>query len=574
VSTLVLSPRLRRGGRRVGLVYAGVSVLLVLALLPALHPPRPPLPPVAAFAPEAQQNPTKPPPNQASIAGKGKNVNGNGEANGGSGASPTPSPTPTPNVRNPGSDPNSKDVQPRQLNCIAGEGGPRQIEDTQSPPCIPYWKGDNGGATYTGVDVNTIHIGVPKGQAQGQEADWVKFFNDRFELYGRQVQIVHLASDCGTGGDNPQADGVKNADAAAAEGLFAVINCEDNGGQERYYYDELARKGVLSVALRPDPRNEADYAAMAPYEWNYLPGYDTDERDLAAQACAMKSTPAPSYTGSLTGTRTYGVIYSYYKSSGTNINLTYVDDTLAACGLHVKDTAKIEYIQGSDDPTYQHRNQTTEQEAQQAALQMSSDGVTTVIVLTHGTDTQQVIQAADSANWHPEWLMGNFMYNTEQSPYGPQQPTSQWNHAIGLEYHNKLVPAQDNPWYWAVSQEDPSYTWPYAPLSYYGGNYEYPALLLLFSGIQMAGPHLTPQTFQQGLWNTHFPNPPSPYFEGTVGFNQDHTMVKDRAIEWYSSSGTGPWGQSGVWCYVSHGQRYTDSNLPTGNPYFQGACDS
>src|SRR5687767_12772366 len=24
---------------------------------------------------------------------------------------------------------------------------PRQIEDPQSPPCVPYWSGDNGGAT-------------------------------------------------------------------------------------------------------------------------------------------------------------------------------------------------------------------------------------------------------------------------------------------------------------------------------------------------------------------------------------------------------------------------------------------
>src|SRR5688572_3792251 len=28
---------------------------------------------------------------------------------------------------------------------------PRQIEDPQSPPCVPYWSGDNGGATTKGV---------------------------------------------------------------------------------------------------------------------------------------------------------------------------------------------------------------------------------------------------------------------------------------------------------------------------------------------------------------------------------------------------------------------------------------
>jgi hypothetical protein len=121
--------------------------------------------------------------------------------------------------------------------------------------------------------------------------------------------------------------------------------------------------------------------------------------------------------------------------------------------------------------------------------------------------------------------------------------------------------------------EDPTFSWPYAPLSY-NGWYAYEAMLLVASGVQMAGPHLTPQTFQQGLWNTHFPNPPSPYFEGTVGFNHDHTFTKDQALVWYSAESTGPWGQSGVWCYVNQGHRYTDADLPSGYPYFSGTCQS
>lgn len=575
MSTLVLSPRLRRGGRRVGLVYAGVSVLLVLALLPALHPPRPPLPPVAAFAPEAQQNPTKPPPNQASIAGKGKNQNGNGEANGGSGATPTPSPTPTPPpnaAQNP--NPGQRTVVPRLLDCVGGPGGPRQIEDTQSPPCIPYWKGDNGGATYQGVDANTIRIGIPGMPQQAEEADWINFFNDRFQLYGRKVVAVKVK--CGAQTSNPLSDEIAQADAAATQNLFAVLGCSDHGGQERYYYDELARKGVVTVAQRPDLRTEADYTAMAPYEWNYLPGYDTDERNLAAQACAMRNTPVPAHAASVgTTTRVYGILYSSFQNSGTTIELKDLTDGLAACGIQVNshDIAPIDYVAGSDDPSGQNRNQKTAQQAQAAALQMFQDHVTTVFAISHSGGTIQLVQAAESLGWHPEWLMGTFMYNTDWGP-GPLNPTDEWNNALGLSYYNKLVPAQDNPWYWAVSEEDPSYTWPYAPLSYNGGTYEYPMILLLFSGLQMAGPHLTPQTFQQGLWNTHFPNPPSPYYEGTVGFNQDHTFVKDRPLVWYSSSNNGPWGQQGVWCYVNHGTRYTDSDLPSGNPYFQGACDS
>src|SRR5687767_737413 len=35
---------------------------------------------------------------------------------------------------------------------------PRQIEDPQSPPCVPYWSGDNGGATWRGVTRDEIRV--------------------------------------------------------------------------------------------------------------------------------------------------------------------------------------------------------------------------------------------------------------------------------------------------------------------------------------------------------------------------------------------------------------------------------
>jgi hypothetical protein len=233
VATVAGASRRHRGGRRLGLTYAGLSGLLVLALLPALHPPRPPLPPVAAFAPVAQQNITKPPPDQASTAGKGANQNGNGEAGGGS-ATPTPSPTPPSSSANPnglGASSNSQGSTsvPRTLDCVDGPGGPRQVEDTQSPPCVPYWKGDNGGSTARGVDANTIRIGV--GETQNESDLWNKFFNDRFQLYGRQIQLVPIK--CGGDSDSPQATMVQRADTVASQdNVFAVLGCPDAGGRE------------------------------------------------------------------------------------------------------------------------------------------------------------------------------------------------------------------------------------------------------------------------------------------------------------------------------------------------------
>jgi hypothetical protein len=102
-------------------------------------------------------------------------------------------------------------------------------------------------------------------------------------------------------------------------------------------------------------------------------------------------------------------------------------------------------------------------------------------------------------------------------------------------------------------------------------------LLSLASGIQMAGPNLTPSTFQHALQQTHFPNPYSPQMEGAVGFDGgSYAMTTDAALTWWSDSAAGPYpdGGTGTWCYVAHGRRYSLADWPSGPPgFFQGPCD-
>src|SRR5207302_764873 len=72
------------------------------------------------------------------------------------------------------------------------------------PPCVPYWVGNNHGATYHGVTREAIRIMAPCGTAQASTglADFIKFFNARFELYDRQItpdcETLALASDAPT----------------------------------------------------------------------------------------------------------------------------------------------------------------------------------------------------------------------------------------------------------------------------------------------------------------------------------------------------------------------------------------
>jgi hypothetical protein len=106
----------------------------------------------------------------------------------------------------------------------------------------------------------------------------------------------------------------------------------------------------------------------------------------------------------------------------------------------------------------------------------------------------------------------------------------------------------------------------------------YQNLLVLASGIQMAGPHLTPQTFQDGLFRTRFPNPGAdgpPWYQARVGFGPgNHSMVETEAPVWWSSSGQGTGeGNPQTFCYVAQGRRYGIGEWPVGDlPFFKPPC--
>jgi hypothetical protein len=103
-------------------------------------------------------------------------------------------------------------------------------------------------------------------------------------------------------------------------------------------------------------------------------------------------------------------------------------------------------------------------------------------------------------------------------------------------------------------------------------------MLLIASGIQMAGPKLTPATFEAGLQRAMFPNPDHPIKAGKVGFfGGSHAMTIDAAEIWWSASSPGPYpdASGGTYCYVDNGARHSIGTFPKGgDPFFNQPCDS
>ena len=95
----------------------------------------------------------------------------------------------------------------------------------------------------------------------------------------------------------------------------------------------------------------------------------------------------------------------------------------------------------------------------------------------------------------------------------------------------------------------------------------------------MAGPNLTPATFEAGLQRTVFPNPDHPIKAAKVGFqNGSHTMTIDSVQWWWSNSGRSPYPEegAGTMCYTNDGGRFAKGRWPVGaeDPFFKEPCFS
>jgi hypothetical protein len=157
-------------------------------------------------------------------------------------------------------------------------------------------------------------------------------------------------------------------------------------------------------------------------------------------------------------------------------------------------------------------------------------------------------------------------------------PPEQLADTFGLDFEPRQVAAANNPAYWAIRDVDPTSPIDYASLAADEVESDYRTLLLLVSGIQMAGPRLTPMSFAHGLHGSAFPNPDTSIMAGHVGFPGASTsMTLDGAEYWWSNTDRGPYSESraGTICYVDHGARYTYDTWPTGpDAFFRQPCDS
>ncbi len=543
-------------------MYSSAALIsLVLLGAVALTVTQPPPPSIAEFAPQAVEQIEDAPDEQASDIGSAAGAEDPDD----------PESTPTPP---PGAEEQVIDV-PRVYRCIGDP--PRQTEDPQSPPCVPYWEGDNGGETTRGVTADEIRVALPILFLEDEDAIRLlgRHFNMRYQFYGRKLRLMsyeprgNLAAHPNP--EDEQADAVWVDDEIAA---FASLGTGIRYGAEHHYHEELARREILSVGGTGSLQTEERYRRFAPYVWSVGTGVDTMMRGYGEFVCRTLADQPPSYAGpdlAQQPERTFGILTSR-ADDGTISDIEPLRSELARCGV----TPVEQEHQTSPDDAQRYQN------AQNATLSLKLDGVTSVLCWCQNGDLREsIMAAASSQGYYPEWVVSSYGGNDLDSSFRHDQaPQDQSVRVLGAAFRNKLLPAADMPWYWALKEADPGYG--VSSGAYYHLASRYAQMLVLASGIQMAGPDLTAETFAEALYDTRFPNPGAggpPYYQSRVGFEGRHQsfLKGDGSMIWHNRTERGTVERSapGAVCYIDHGTHYQKGSWPSGEqPFFDygGPC--
>jgi len=552
----------RRGGgpveRYLPLAYMVMAVLVIVVLLPsALRPPAQQSTQTAQFSPNAPHQ------NQQSIIAAFQQAS-SGTAGAGTGNGTGPGTT--------GSGPAGLQLPPSKLVpnfCPNGFGvPPRQTADIYAGPCAGAWKGDNGGATWRGVTGTTIRIcvtgtgsgnqpsanGPVASQESASQSAWDRtftvfqqYFNRNFQFYGRQVQFIV---------ENPSGSGISAEQTAgvACDQTWGVFAAGPVSDPECTY---LGQHSI--VAFCGDHWPVSFYQDGAPDLYGWV--MDGDElvrlsaeficKDLAGHPAQWAGEADYQHT-----TRKFGMLL--YDTRGYQ-----------QLGPETQSLLKSECGQNLDIVYSDLDNSNGEASLAQAVTKFKQDGVTTVIPGVDYISSAVFTNQAANQAWFPEILV------TDGGDLGRNQLASlqnqtEWAHAFGITDLDMERPLEDTDCYRAYQSVDPANS-----PAFVFCDYLYDSLYMLMTGIQNAGPHLTPTTFQQGLYKLGFRYPDRPAWAIGGGYGPGHPAYADNIAEvWWNSTAPSPdpntYGAGsdnvGAYEYLRNGQRYRLGQIPVETP--------
>jgi hypothetical protein len=468
----------------------------------------------------------------------------------------------------PGAAPSTKAaVSPGTVSGCAGKQVPG---DPYSPACVSF-SGNNGGSTSRGVSADEIVVSarLPAGGIQtADEAisqiagkynsaqfsdtaadvertaqDLVTYFNDKFQFYGRRIvlkffngqgSLVNEVTDAGQA--QAQADAIT---VAQQMGAFADVTA-----LSQPYAEALSAQRVVNLGA---PYMSSQwFQSQAPYSWSFFPNCTDLGNESAAIMVKQVLPQAVTFAGTgVSNGQPRRIAILAPDNPVYQQCVAQVTSALAAAGHPA--VANLSYTLDLSQLS---------SEAGSIAQQIINDKITTVGCGCDPITLAYLTSDLDTSNYEPEIFNIGAAF-TDEDLVGQLFDQSVWAHAAGVTNNGNVPPYGSSLGYFAAKSVDPNN----APA--HEVDILYADLYMLALGIELAGPDLTPTTFEHGMFNYAGGNGeygPWSFNENGVGtFTPQHEF----RYQWWDPNMTSVFdNELGAW--VNGTTWYSANNLPAG----------
>lgn len=441
------------------------------------------------------------------------------------------------------------------------------------PQCVEPFTGDNGGATATGVTADEVKViyyqsdpaldplGASMVAASGADVDpasasravgeYADLYNSVFETYGRKVVVENYT---GTGAGDDSEAARADAIAIAEREPFAVIGGPLQAGPA--FATELAARGVVCGPTCATALPESLIDEYYPYLWSAAITPDQG----AALAAEMISKLAGPGKATMAGDpalqeqdRKYALVHYDTAEGDHEAVFQALEGALADNGVELTTDVRFEL----DIARLQDTSRTI-------IAKLKSSGITTVIFYGDPLTPASLTEAATGQGYRPEWILGPSLLG-DTTIFARRTDREQWKNGFGLS-----LPAARGER--STINAFKVYEWAYGarPDNNTVSVLE-PLLRVMFSGVMLAGPELTPEAFRDGLYRFEpaggTPTDPSQSW-GDHGIwpEQDNGGSNDGTIIWWDPTATGEDEAgnpgTGMYRYAKGGERYKLGEFP------------
>lgn len=440
------------------------------------------------------------------------------------------------------------------------------------PPCVQWTGTDNGGETFRGVTATEIKVvrwlgqldpatqailqgaqlsdGRPK-IAQSYEA-LRRYQNNHFQTYGREVVYVDMEA-----GGPSEDDAAMKADAQRIANEikpFAVITGDPAAGIPNVLARELAQLGIACVC---SAGSSEFYTELPPLLFGSLPTSSEYAAHTAeyvakklwgkpAEFAGDEQFPAQTFRDD---TRVFGLLY-----------IEGVRGKVDPEGKRTKDAFVREFekygMRFAESISYIYDPGRNQADVTNMIAKFKAAGVTTIIPYWDPLYPILITKEATRQQYFPEWfIVGTGLSDTTSA--GRLYDQQQWTHAFGISpLWVTWESVETSSGYRTYKHGDPDgeFGEPGVLVNIYGA-----AAGAIFTGVHLAGPNLTNETFVRAVFS--YPRTGGQPRAPLLYYTREAPMaIKDFVEVYYKADEQGPdeRGQqaAGMVMKVNGGRRY------------------